>query len=310
MSRHLVECIPNFSEGRDRERIEAIADSIRSVGEALLLGEHSDVDHNRSVMTFAGEPEAVAEAAVRAAGKAAELIDLGQHHGEHPRIGACDVIPLVPISGVDMEMCVRLAHRVGEEIWRRFGVPIFYYGEAARQPGRANLAEVRRGQFEGLREAVRTDAARRPDIGGPLLHLSAGATAVGARKILIAYNIELVSGDIQVARAIARKIRASSGGLPAVKAMGVLLDSRGRAQVSCNLTDYEITPPHVVFDEVKREAERLGTAVAGSEIVGLIPARALSVAGGRDLMIRNFHRGLILENRLAEAAAEQQDRMG
>jgi glutamate formiminotransferase len=283
--------VPNFSEGRDRGVIDAIAGAIDAVPGTLLLDIHADPDHNRSVITFTGPPDAVAEAAVHAVGEATRRIDLRKHSGVHPRIGACDVLPVVPLGDVTMDDCARLARSIGERIWEQHRVPVYFYEAAATRPERRNLADVRRGQFE-------------PDLGGPQLHPSAGAVVVGARKFLVAYNVDLETGDVQTARAIARKIRASSGGLPAVKAMGLLLASTGRAQVSINLADFEITPPHIVFEAVEREAALLGVTIASSELVGLIPARALEMAAGRDLKIRGFHPGMILENRIAQVAAD------
>lgn len=296
--KRLIECVPNFSEGRDFAVVEEIVRAMQSVEGIVVLGREMDRDHNRSVVTFVGPAERVSEAAVRGVARAAELIDLNRHTGEHPRIGAADVVPFVPLEGTTMEECVALAHRTGEEIWRRCGVPVYYYEAAARSPERANLADLRRGQFEGLREEVRTNPARRPDVGGPDLHRTAGATVVGARKFLIAYNIYLATADVAAARRIARKVRASSGGLPFVKAMGV--EVKGRAQVSMNLSDFEQTPVHVVFEAVKREAQAEGAAVESSEIIGLIPKKALEMAGAFFLQVENFHPGLVLENRLAE----------
>ena len=238
--------------------------AIQSVDGIVVLDREMDADHNRSVVTFVGPIETVVEAAVRGVERAAALIDLNRHSGAHPRLGATDVVPFVPLEGVGMEECVGLALRAGEEIWRRCGIPVYYYEAAARQPERAKLENIRRGQFEGLREEVRSNPARRPDVGGPELHPTAGATVVGARKFLIAYNINLATADVEVARRIARKVRASSGGLAHVKAMGVELKDRGRAQVSMNLTDFEQTPVHVVFEAVRREAQHEGTDIEGS----------------------------------------------
>jgi glutamate formiminotransferase len=271
MSGPLVECVPNFSEGKDARRVEAIVAAMRVEG-VRLLDWSMDADHNRSVVTIAGEPAAVVEAAVRGAGKAAELIDLTRQQGVHPRIGAADVIPFVPISGIKLEQCVLLARQAGLEIWRRFGVPVFFYEAAAARPDRANLEEVRRGQFEELKDAVRKDSARRPDLGGPGLHPTAGACAVGARKFLVAYNIYFDSTDVSVSRAIAREIRAASGGLKGVKAMGVL--AHGRAQLSMNITDFQVTPISQVFRTVSNLASRHKVAVAEGEVIGLLPEAA------------------------------------
>jgi glutamate formiminotransferase / 5-formyltetrahydrofolate cyclo-ligase len=267
----IVECVPNFSEGLDAGKVEAIVRAMRVEGVSLLDWSR-DTDHNRSVVTIAGAPEAVCEAAVRGAGKAAELIDLTKQTGVHPRIGAADVIPFVPVSGVSLVQCVMLARQAGMAIWRRFGVPVYFYEAAAARPDRMNLEDVRRGQFEGLlKDAVR-DTTRRPDVGGPELHATAGASAVGARKFLIAYNIYLQEGDVSLARAIAREIRASSGGLLGVKAMGVL--ANGRAQVSMNITDFHKTPMTRVHATVAEMAERHGVEIGEGEVIGLIPEEA------------------------------------
>jgi glutamate formiminotransferase / formiminotetrahydrofolate cyclodeaminase len=302
MARRLIECVPNFSEGRDAAKVDAIIEAVRSVAGIIFLDRELDADHNRSVLTFAGPPDAVAEAALRAVGKAVELIDLNGHSGVHPRIGAADVVPFVPIEDTTIDDCVRIATRVGEEIWRRFQVPVYLYEAAARKPDRVNLENIRRGQFEGLLEEAASNPERAPDIGEPRLHPTAGATVVGARKFLIAYNINLDTSDVSVAKRIARAIRYSSGGFRYVKAMGVPLTSRNLAQVSMNLTDFEQTPIHRVFEAVRAEAERYGVSVVGSEIVGLIPKKALEMAAEHFLRVENFRPGVVLENRLAEAA--------
>jgi glutamate formiminotransferase len=271
MNGPVVECVPNFSEGKDARVVEAIVASMRMEG-VHLLDWSMDTDHNRSVVTMAGEPAAIVEAAVRGVGKAVELIDLTRQKGVHPRIGAADVIPFVPISGIKLENCVLLARQAGLEIWRRFGVPVFFYEAAAARPDRANLEEVRKGQFEGLKDAVRKDAARRPDLGGPGLHPTAGACAVGARKFLVAYNIYFDSADVAMVRAIAREIRAASGGLKGVKAMGVL--AHGRAQLSMNITDVEATPISKVHKAVTKLALRYDSQIAEGEVIGLVPESA------------------------------------
>ena len=286
----IVECVPNFSAGRDRSVVEAIETAISSVTDLAVLDRTADPDHDRCVITFAGSPAAVREAAVRAVETAAARIDLTQQQGVHPRVGAADVIPFVPISGITLEECVALAHAAGHEIWRRARVPVYFYEAAALSPDRVNLAHVRRGGFEALREQT---ASRPPDVGGPALHPTAGATIVGARKFLVAYNINLASADLALAQRLARKIRASSGGFPAVKALGLALESRGIVQVSINLTDYEQTGIDQVYAAVSSETE-----VLGSELIGLIPRAALPQT---DVGWENFHEGLILENRLAAA---------
>jgi glutamate formiminotransferase len=267
----VVECVPNFSEGVDAGRIKAILAAM-CVDGVHLLDWAMDADHNRSVVTIAGEPTAVVESAIRGAGKAAELIDLTVQQGQHPRIGAVDVIPFVPVSGIRLEQCALLARQAGLEIWRRHGIPVYFYEAAAARPDRANLDEVRKGQFEGLRDAVRKDASRRPDIGGPGLHPTAGACAVGARKFLVTYNIYFDSSDVGMARAIAKEIRASGPGIKGVKAMGVL--AHGRAQLSMNIPDYESTPLSEVFAKVSKLAARHKTAPVEGEVIGLIPEGA------------------------------------
>ncbi len=299
--KRLIQCVPNFSEGRDAARVDALVAAMSAVEGVFVLDRESDADHNRSVITLAGEPEAVVEAALRGVGKALELIDLTRHTGAHPRVGATDVVPFVPVEGVAIEDCVALAKKVGREIWERFRIPVYFYEAAATRPERANLENIRKGQFEGLREEVLKNPDRAPDVGEPRLHPTAGATVVGARKFLIAYNINLNSPDIGIANKIAKAIRFSSGGLRFVKAMGVDLKARGLAQVSINLTDFEQTPIHRVFEMVKREAERYGCAIVGSEIVGLIPKKALEMTAGFYLQLENFSSAQVLENRLAAA---------
>jgi glutamate formiminotransferase / 5-formyltetrahydrofolate cyclo-ligase len=267
----IIECVPNFSEGIDRDVVARIVQAMQ-VEHVRLLDWSLDSAHNRSVVTLAGPPEAVVEAAVRAVGKAAQLIDLTRQSGVHPRIGAADVVPFVPVSGLSLAECAMLARQAGLQIWRRYGVPVYFYGAAAARPDRVLLEDVRRGQFEGLREASQRDASRRPDIGGPELHATAGASAVGARSFLIAYNVYLQQPDIAAARAIARDIRAANGGLHGVKAIGVLCD--GRAQVSMNITDYRMTPMHVVHAKVQALAHTHGTGAAEGELIGLVPQDA------------------------------------
>jgi glutamate formiminotransferase len=277
---------------------------VESAPGARVLDCHSDPDHNRSVVTFAGEPEAVEQAALAAVGKAAELIDLNEHRGEHPRIGATDVLPFVPLEGVTMAECVAVARRVGGEIWKRYGIPVYFYESAATRPARAKLENIRRGQFEELREEVLCDPERAPDLGVARLHPTAGAVAVGARKLLIAYNITLSTADASLAQQIARAIRESSGGLPAVKAIGVALRSRRLAQVSMNLTDFEVTSMQQVFEAVRREAERRVCTIEGSEIVGLVPEAALDMTADYFFQLDSFSREQILENRIASVFGE------
>lgn len=271
----IVECVPNFSEGRDERVVREIVRAMQVFG-VSLLDWSMDAAHNRSVVTVAGAPEAVAESAVRGVGRAAELIDLtrptGGQAGVHPRIGAADVVPFVPVRQYSLGQCARLAHHAGMQIWRRFGVPVYFYEAAAVRPDRVRLEDVRRGQFEGVREAVRTDSRCWPDVGAGELHPTAGASAVGARQFLIAYNIYLDSVDVSIARSIAKELRASSGGMYGVKAMGVLAD--GRAQVSMNLTDFHTTPVGRVHAKVQALAMRHDVRTAEGELIGLIPEEA------------------------------------
>lgn len=303
MLNRLVECVPNFSEGRDAAKVDALVAAMSAVPGVHVLDREMDADHNRSVITLAGQPEAVAEAALKGVGKALELIDLTTHTGAHPRIGATDVIPFVPVEGVTLEDCVALARQTGREIWQRYRIPVFFYEAAATRPDRTNLENIRKGQFEGLRDEIKTNPDRMPDFGDPKVHPSAGAIAVGARKFLIAYNVNLDTSDVSIAAKIAKAIRFSSGGLRYVKAMGVDLKARHIAQVSINLTDFEQTPMHRVFEMVKREAERYGVKPVGSEIVGLVPKKALEMAADFFLLLENFSSQQVLENRLAAALA-------
>ena len=292
----LVECVPNFSEGRDKAKVDAILDAMKISG-VYLLDRESDTDHNRSVITLVGEREAIQEAVIRGVGKAAELIDLNHHQGAHPRMGATDVVPFIPIDGVTIEDCVAMARHVGAEIWQRYQIPVYLYESAAATPERQNLENIRRGQFEGIRADIATNPARRPDFGNPSLHPTAGATVVGARKALVAYNVFLNTPDVEIAKKIAKAVRHSTGGMRFVKGAGFLV--RGLAQVSMNLTDFEQTPVHRVFEMVKREAARYGVIPVSSEIVGLIPKKALEQAAEWFLQVEHFDTSLILENRLA-----------
>jgi len=292
----LVECVPNFSEGRDKAKVDAIVEAMKIPG-VYLLDREMDADHNRCVITLVGERDAIQEAAIRGVGKAAELIDLTTHQGAHPRMGAADVVPFIPIEGVTLEDCVAMARHVGAEIAKRFGIPVYLYEAAATRPERQNLENIRRGQFEGIRDEIATRPERVPDFGEPRVHPTAGATVVGARKFLIAYNVFLNTPDVEIAKKIAKAVRFSSGGMRFVKGAGFLV--RGMAQVSMNLTDFDQTPIHRVFEMVKREAARYGVIPVSSEIVGLIPKKALEDAAEWFLQVENFDSSLILENRLA-----------
>jgi glutamate formiminotransferase / formiminotetrahydrofolate cyclodeaminase len=299
--KRLIECVPNFSEGRDPAKVDAIVQAMSSVPGVYVLDREMDADHNRCVITLAGDPDAVAEAALLGTGKAMELIDMTEHRGAHPRVGATDVVPFIPIENIAIEDCVAIARRVGNEIWKRFRIPVFFYEAAATRPDRVNLENVRRGQFEGLRQELKKNHDRQPDIGEPKLHPTAGVTVVGARKFLIAYNVNLNTPDVSIANKIAKAIRFSSGGFRYVKSMGVDLKARNLAQVSINLTDFEQTPMHRVYEMVKREAARYGAMPVGSEIVGLIPKKAIEMSTDYFLQLENFSPAQVFENKLLAA---------
>ena len=294
----LVECVPNFSEGRKAEVVERIAQAIKSVAGASVLDRHIDPDHNRSVITFVASPAEIVEAAVRAVGTAAGLIDLREHVGEHPRIGATDVLPFVPVSGVTIADCVTLAHEAGNRIWNELGIPVYFYERAALRPDRERLEHVRHKGFEQLQQEIATNPDRYPDVGAPRLHPTAGAIAVGARPFLIAFNVTLKTDDVLIARRIARVVRERDGGLPFVKALGFELRSRGLVQVSMNLTNYEQTSIARAFDGVRKAATELGVHVAGAEIVGLVPRAALDRQANYFPYLGNFRETIILENLL------------
>jgi glutamate formiminotransferase/glutamate formiminotransferase/formiminotetrahydrofolate cyclodeaminase len=294
----LVECVPNFSEGRKTETVERLAQTISSVPSACVLDTHTDADHNRSVITFVAAPEMVVEAAFSAVKLAAELIDMREHRGVHPRLGATDVLPFIPISGVTMADCVALAHAAGERIARELAIPVFFYERAALKPGRVFLEDVRRGALELLREQIAVDPARAPDVGPLMVHASAGAIAVGARPFLIAFNVNLKSREVSVARAIARVVRARHGGLPFVKALGFELSTRGLVQISMNLVNYEATGMAQAYNAVKDEAGRMGVEVFSTEIVGLVPQKALDTDAEYFKKLESLTADKILENRL------------
>ncbi len=298
MINRVIECVPNFSEGRDKHCIDALESAIASVNGSFVLHRTSDPDHNRSVITFAGTPQAVIESALRAAAVAVERINLNHQSGVHPRLGAMDVLPFVPLQGATLRQCVELALEAGRRIWNELRIPIYFYEAAAARRDRVKLEDVRRGEFEALRTAGQEAEAKRPDIGGPALHATAGAVIVGARKLLVAFNINLKSRDLALAKSIARQIRASGGGFPAVKALGLPLASRNLVQVSMNLTDFEQTPPRAVYTEVCRLAAQAGVAIEESELIGLIPRKALENTSAEELKLKDFDAQRILENRL------------
>jgi glutamate formiminotransferase/formiminotetrahydrofolate cyclodeaminase len=298
MPARIVECIANYSEARRPEVVEAIAQAITSVPGARLLDRHSDLDHNRTVLTFAGPPEAIEEAAFRSIAKAAELINLDEHHGEHPRIGASDVVPFVPISGMTMDECVGIARRLGKRVGAELGIPVYLYEQAATRPERQNLENLRRGQYEGLKDEIQANPERLPDF-GPARLGTAGATVIGARHPLIAYNVYLTTDEVEIAKKIAKAIRNSSGGMRYLKALGLLVD--GRAQVSMNFTNYTATPLGRVVELIRREAARYGVGIHHSELVGLIPEAALVDAAVWHLQLDQFEPDQVLERRLRMA---------
>ena len=301
----LVECVPNFSEGRKVETIERIASSIESVKGAFVLGRHMDVDHNRSVITFVAEPNVIIDAALRAVAAAADLIDLRTHAGVHPRLGATDVLPFVPVGGVTMEQCIAIAHEAGQRIWDELAIPVYFYERAALRPDRARLENVRGRGFESLRQEIATNPDRLPDVGDPRLHGSAGAIAVGARPFLIAFNVNLRTNDLSIAQRIARAVRERDGGLPFVKALGFELKSRGLVQVSMNLIDYQQTAISRAFEAVRDAATKQNIEIAGAELVGLIPRAALDRNAAYFPLLENFRETLVLENLLESSERGQ-----
>jgi glutamate formiminotransferase len=294
----IVECVPNFSEGRRAEVIDRIAGSISAVTGVKLLGKEMDHNHNRAVVTFIGSPDGVTEAAFNACKTASELIDLTKHKGEHPRIGATDVVPFIPIRDVTMPDCVAIARQVGQDIGAKLGIPVYLYEEAATRPERRNLANVRQGEFEGLSRELGSNPDRAPDFGPNRIHPTAGATVVGARMILIAYNVNLASPDLALAKRIAKTIRESSGGMPNVKALGLMLHDRNIAQISMNLTNYKVSSMKAVFDRITQLARESGVKVLESELIGLAPQDAFRGTSHQELMITGFSPDQIIENRL------------
>lgn len=295
----LVECVPNFSEGRRSEVIEAILNEIRQVPGVRLLDYLSDASHNRTVVSFVGEPQAAKQAAFRACVKATELIDMNQHRGEHPRIGATDVIPFIPLTEVTMDECIELAQSLGKEIADKLEIPVYLYEEASTRPHLKTLPQIRKGDYEGLREAIK-EPQRYPDFGPKSTHPTAGAVAVGAREFLVAFNVNLDTADVKIAKQIAKAIRESGGGYKNVKALGIMIEERGQAQVTINMCNYRTTPLHRVFETIKNEAARYGVNVVGSEIIGLTPLEALVDAAVFYLRLEGFKREQIIETRLWE----------
>ena len=300
----IIECIPNFSDARRPEVIEAIMEAVASVPGVHILDRHSDMDHNRTVLTFIGDPAGVEEAAYLGIAKAAELIDLNQHQGEHPRMGAADVVPFVPITDVTMQECIEIARRLSKRVADTLNIPVYLYEAASTRPDRVNLEDIRRGEYEGIKETIATDPYREPDF-GPKVMGPAGAVVIGAREPLIAYNIFLNTPDVSIAEKIARRVRNSSGGFHFVKGMGVLVD--GLAQVSMNLTNYRRSPMAQVTEFVRREAQRYGAGIDHTEIVGLVPSRAIINAGRYYLQLDGFEHEQLLENRLFAVQGTQAD---
>ena len=295
--KQIMECIPNFSEGRDLEKVEKIVSSFRGKENVKLLDYSSDRDHNRSVVTVVGEPEALRDAVVEAIGKAVELIDMTKHEGQHPRMGCVDVVPFVPIRNCTMDDADRIAKEVAQQASEKFGQPFFLYEYSASAPHRENLANIRKGQFEGMAEKMK-DPQWKPDFGPETIHPTGGVTAIGARPALVAYNINLDTSDLEVANKIARNVRHINGGFRFVKAMGVMLEDRNIAQVSMNLTDFTRTSIYRVFETVKMEARRWGVNVVGSEVIGLVPMAALIDCAEYYLQIEDFKPEQVLESRL------------
>lgn len=296
----IVECVPNFSEGRRPEVVEQIAASVRTVDTACILDKHIDPDHNRSVITFVASPERVVQAAINAVATAAELIDMRTHLGEHPRLGATDVLPFIPVKDVSIEECVKLAHDAGRRIASELKIPVYFYERAAMRPDRVNLEDVRRGALELLREEIGRKPERSPDVGEAQVHASAGAIAVGARPFLIAFNVVLRSTDITIARRIARAIRARNGGPPFLKALGIQLHSKSLVQVSMNLVNYKVTGMDTAFKAIEVETNKLGIEIASAEIVGLVPSDALDRSATYFEKLENFSEAKVLENQIAK----------
>jgi len=295
----IIECVPNFSEGRDQEKIAQLVKEVVSTEGVKLLDYSSDKDHNRTVITFCGDAKGVKEAAFKLIKKASEIIDMRYHKGEHPRIGATDVVPFIPVKNATMEECIQIAREVGERVGRELNIPVYLYEEAATTPERKNLENIRRGEYEGFFEKIKQPEWK-PDFGPQEMNPKSGATVIGARNFLIAYNVNLATDNIDIANKIAKAIRFSSGGYRYVKAMGVELKERGIVQVSMNLTDFNKTPIYRVFEAIKAEASRYGVNVIGSEIIGLVPAKALFDVADYYLRIENFSENMVLENRIYE----------
>ncbi|NLL43844.1 MAG: glutamate formimidoyltransferase [Firmicutes bacterium] len=297
IQKQIVQCVPNVSEGRRLDVVEKIVEQVRQTEGVQLLDYSSDYDHNRTVVTYVGDLSGVQEASFRLTQEAVRLIDMEAHQGAHPRIGAVDVIPFIPIEGITMEECVKGAAKLAERIYKELGVPTYLYGEAARKPARKNLSNIRRGNYEGLKASIQ-DEARHPDFGEPKMHETAGATVVGARMPLVAFNVNLGTNKKEIADAIARSVRERNGGFKNVKGMGVVLEERGEVQVSMNLENYKNTPIYRVLETIRREAARYGVPVVGTELIGLVPQQALIDVAAWYLQLEDFNSDQVLENRL------------
>lgn len=306
MSKPLIECVPNFSEGRRPEVIEAIVEPFKTTAGVYMLDYRADADHNRLVVSLVGHPEEVQNALIEAAKIAMKHINLNTHQGGHPRIGAVDVIPFTPISGITMEACVELSHAFGERYHQETGIPVYYYEAAALRPERSRLEVIRKGQYETLKDEARTNPDRKPDVGGAALHPTAGASVVGARKFLVAYNINLGTPDLNVAKEIAKTLRASSGGLCHVKGIGLALEERNMVQVSLNLVDYEKNSLYRVLEIVRMEARRYGVTVVESEIYGMVPVAAMLESASYYLQTTGFDPDQVLELRLLKMLMERE----
>lgn len=305
MARQLVECVPNFSEGRRKDVIEAIVEPFRKTKGCYLFDSRADEDHNRLVVSLAGEPGAVCDAVLAASATAVKHIDLNVHRGGHPRMGAVDVIPFTPIGGITMAECVTLARSFGERFHGELNVPVYYYEEAALRPDRTRLEVIRKGQYEGLREEI-SRPERHPDLGEPRLHPTAGATVIGARKFLVAFNVNLNTTNVDIAKTIARRVRASGGGFTAVKGIGLALEDKGMVQVSMNIVDYEQTSLYRVLEFIRMEAARWGVSVNGTEVYGMVPARAVLDSAAYYMQIDGFDPGQVLELKLLELMREEE----
>ncbi|PIE53907.1 MAG: glutamate formimidoyltransferase [Dethiosulfovibrio peptidovorans] len=304
MAKQLIECVPNFSEGRRKDVIEAIVHPFKNQRGCYLFDYRADEDHNRLVVSLAGEPQPICDAVMAASRVAVESIDLNTHQGAHPRMGAIDVIPFTPINGISMEECIDLARNFGERFHRELNVPVYYYEEAALRPDRRRLEVIRKGQFEGLKEEI-TQPERHPDLGEPALHPTAGATVIGARKFLVAFNVNLNTTDVDIAKAIGKRVRASGGGFTAVKGIGLALEDKGMVQVSMNIVDYDKTAIYRALEFIRMEVARWGVTINGTEVYGMIPAAAILDSAAYYMQIDDFNPNQVLELKLLELMREE-----